>query len=64
MACDVNQLLEDGKCLVCLTSKEQQAIITQLLCEIANGGGGETFNLLDENNNPLIDENANNLVYQ
>lgn len=38
MACDVNQLLSDGKCFVCLPPKQRQAIITQLLCEIANAG--------------------------
>jgi hypothetical protein len=36
MACDVNQLLSDGKCFVCLPPRQRAAIKTQLLCEIAN----------------------------
>ncbi len=39
--CSADVLLESGKCFQCLTKKELQIVIAQLLCEIkTNGGGG------------------------
>jgi len=36
--CNPQSLLESGKCLQCLTKKELQIVIAQLLCEITSGG--------------------------
>ncbi len=38
-ACSPSSLLESGKCFQCLTKKELQIVICQLLCEIQAGGG-------------------------
>lgn len=43
MACDVDQLLEDGKCYACLSPKQRAMIRIALLCAIVaviSGGGG------------------------
>ena len=39
-ACSASELLESGKCFDCLTKKQLQIVIAQLLCEISAGGGG------------------------
>lgn len=38
--CSADTLLEAGKCFQCLTKKELQIVIAQLLCEIEADGGG------------------------
>lgn len=43
--CSPSDLLEAGKCFQCLTKKELQIVIAQLLCEI-NQGGGESEPLI------------------
>lgn len=37
--CSAQDLLTAGKCFDCLTKKELQIVIAQLLCEIVEGGG-------------------------
>ena len=43
--CSASELLESGKCFQCLTKKELQIVIAQLLCEISSGASGVTVNL-------------------
>lgn len=38
--CSPSELLASGSCFQCLTKKELQIVIAQLLCEIQSGGGG------------------------
>jgi hypothetical protein len=38
--CSASELLAAGTCFQCLTKKELQVVIAQLLCEIVEGGGG------------------------
>jgi len=38
--CSASELMESGKCFACLTKKQLQIVIAQLLCEINEGGGG------------------------
>jgi hypothetical protein len=38
--CSAETLLEAGKCFQCLTKKELQIVITQLLCEIQDANSG------------------------
>lgn len=38
--CSASELLADGACFTCLTKKQLQIVIAQLLCEISAGGGG------------------------
>ena len=38
--CNVNELLENGKCFACLTPGQLDIIIAQLMCEIVVAGGG------------------------
>jgi hypothetical protein len=37
--CDVNSLMQDAKCFMCLDPKQMLAVQTQLLCELLQGGG-------------------------
>jgi hypothetical protein len=37
--CSAQDLLTAGACFECLTKKELQIVIAQLLCEISEGGG-------------------------
>ena len=39
-ACNPSTLLESAKCFSCLSKKELQAVIAQLLCNISSGGAG------------------------
>lgn len=39
-SCSVSELLASGARFQCLTKKELQIVIAQLLCEISAGGGG------------------------
>lgn len=39
-SCSASELLASGACFQCLTKKELQIVIAQLLCEISAGGGG------------------------
>jgi len=41
--CSAQDLLTAGACFSCLTKKELQIVIAQLLCEISAGGGGGTI---------------------
>ena len=46
--CSAQDLLTAGACFSCLTKKELQIVIAQLLCEIsAEGGGGTTQVFID-----------------
>lgn len=38
--CNVEALLESGKCFACLSKGQQEIIELQLLCEILGAGGG------------------------
>lgn len=38
--CSASDLLASGSCFQCLTKKELQIVIAQLLCEIQSSGGG------------------------
>lgn len=40
IACTPANLSELAKCFTCLSEKEQQAILTYLACQLANGSGG------------------------
>lgn len=39
-SCSTSELLASGACFQCLTKKELQIVIAQLLCEISSSGGG------------------------
>lgn len=41
-SCDVNTLMEDAKCFLCLTPDQRSAVLLQLACEILHGGGTGT----------------------
>jgi hypothetical protein len=47
--CNTTELLESAKCFQCLSKKELQTVIAQLLCNIATDGGGGTQEVFSGN---------------
>lgn len=50
--CNPTTLLEQAKCFQCLSKKELQAVIAQLLCNISDPSGIGGFRNLTGNGNP------------
>lgn len=44
--CSTSELLASGKCFDCLTKKQLNIVIAQLLCEINAAGGGGSGSVL------------------
>lgn len=53
-SCSASELLDSGKCFQCLTKKELQIVIAQLLCEISAGGGGGGANQISRGSGPPV----------
>lgn len=56
-ACSPTSLLAEAKCFSCLSKKELQAVIAQLLCNISaagSGGGGQIKIYTSDPNTELV----------
>ena len=59
--CSTSALLASGKCFDCLTKKQLNIIIAQLLCEIYSSGGGSGGGIgaVMRGSGPPVDDPAN-----
>lgn len=65
--CNPSTLLASASCFQCLSKKELQAIIAQLLCNISDGSGGGVYTGADADPNGVVtpgDTTKGNLYYQ
>lgn len=62
--CDVDTLMDDAKCLQCLSDKQLAMLIVQLLCEINDVGvGGGTGGVLCGTEDPTEDPGVACAIY-
>ncbi len=58
--CSTSELLASGACFDCLTKKQLNIVIAQLLCEIySNGGGGGGVGAVMRGSGPPVADPAN-----